>query len=307
MDLLSKIKRFLKEAELYQKQGLLTEAKEKYDTAIELISQHNVKNREKLIGGILKKIKSLEIVVDKVEGATSTPEVSKIKQDLIKQLFSFSKGQDEDTAMLEGAIALTKFGQYERALEEFGKLINREALRLVAAKNIIRCHVATDSTEAASQQFSKWLSGDLFTHEQLKKLRSFFQNILNKKGLKIPLPEIETVPQNDVVEIVIDEKLDEDEVLDISSVGITPIDGPSKGQMSEFDVSFQSGNIISLLISKKDKDLLDYLSVGDKLNDVQFFSPITFFSGIASVIEKNEIKVGPRKGDHSVDLKVEGS
>jgi hypothetical protein len=74
--------------------------------------------------------------------------------------------------------------------------------------------------------------------------------------------------------------------------------------MVELNVSFQSGNVISLLISHADKDLIKLFNEGDTLKDVQFYSPIAMFEGSAIVCAKNQIESGPRRGDYSIDLKV---
>ena len=43
-------------------------------------------------------------------------------------------------------MALAKFGQYESALKEFDGLLKGGIMPLVAAKNIIRCHLALSPT-----------------------------------------------------------------------------------------------------------------------------------------------------------------
>ena len=56
------IKRLLKEAELYQGQGLLSEAGFKYDEASDIIRTNpKIKNKDKLLAGIAKKINLLEV------------------------------------------------------------------------------------------------------------------------------------------------------------------------------------------------------------------------------------------------------
>ena len=140
------IKQLLQEAELYQGQGLLNEARSKYDEVAELIRNNpKIKNKEKLLAGVAKKINMLEVDTQKVAKGPSSPELSSRAQDLIQKLFSFSKEESEEEAALEGALALAKFGQFERALAEFNKLLSIEAHRAVAAKNILRCHIALNA------------------------------------------------------------------------------------------------------------------------------------------------------------------
>ena len=112
------IQRLLKEAELYKKQGLLNEAGQKYSEAQNIIAgDARIKNKEKLLEGIGKKIDQLEANTKKVLGGPSSPELSEKAQDLIKKLFSFSKEESEEETILEGAMALAKFGQFESALQ----------------------------------------------------------------------------------------------------------------------------------------------------------------------------------------------
>ena len=92
--------------------------------------------------------------------------------------------------------------------------------------------------------------------------------------------------------------------MDITSIGITFTSGEQNGKMVEFDVNFQSGDMLSLIISKKDKGLIEELKDGDKLDDIQFYSPIAMFKGTAVIANKTQIDAGPKKGDFCLDLKV---
>lgn len=405
MNLINKIKILLKEAEIFHSQGLLDEAMGKYNEATELIkSDEQLKSRNKLIHGISEKINALKKDLTKVHEAPKKPEVSTKVQDLIKKMFLFSAKKDEDTVALDGAIALAKFGQYNKALKEFNELLKKDSLRVVAAKNILRCHMALASAEDAIAQYEQWHAGDIFNKNQLDKLSVFFENILAKEGIDKTLrqPEVtvddlellikeslidepvidepmidgpvtdEPVIQEPVIdesltlesvidepvidepvipEPVIDESLtlesvidesvidesvidesvidesvidepvipalvidvpvieveesQETEVIDINGIGITIDSGSQSGEIVELDVSFQSRNVISLLISQRNKYLIEDLEVGDTLNDIQFYSPIAMFTGSCVVSAISEIKSGPRQGDYSLDLKVQ--
>ena len=324
MNIGSKIKACLKEAELYRGQGLLTESKSSYQKAAKLIkSIDQLKNKDKLLKGLAAKLKSLDAEIDKVESAPDNPEIGEASQELIKKLFSYAKTEDEDAVALEEAITLTKFGQYERAIEDFRALLDKESVRLAAAKNIIRCFIANDNIDGGIEQFKQWLGSDIMSGDHLNKLKLFFQNIIDKKGLDVKVPDRVQAAEDDgkpepKLELELDvkdvehveEESDadaEDEILDINSVGISFESGPKKGEVIELDVSFQTGNIISVLLSSRDKELIESLNPGDKLNDVQFYSPIAIFQGTGLVNAKTEIKVGPRKGDFSVDIKVSSS
>ena len=305
MDMKQQIKTLLQEAELYRSQGLLKESKIKYNKVLSLIkSSTQIKNRENLMAGITRKIVVIDNEILDLAKAPSVIEIPEKIQDLIKKQFAFA-AKDEDSAAIEGAIALAKFGQFERALKEFNLLLDKDPVRVVAAKNIIRCCMARTSVEDAVGEYEKWLSGGQFSPAQLNSVRSFLGDILAKKGITQPLtPVPESKKPAAAQEISTDEELQEDEYLDISALKITLEDGPQRGKSLEFDVNFQSGNVLSLIISSKEKSIIENLSVGLKLNNVQFFSPIAIFEGTGIIAEKTQIGTGPKRGDYSLDIKI---
>jgi tetratricopeptide (TPR) repeat protein len=332
MDPKDQIISLLKEADLYQKQGLLNEAKGKYKKATEIIRVNpSIKNGADLIASIVKKVVDLNQKINDINQAASKPTVSDQKQELIKNLFAGSGAKDDCTNRLEGAIALAKFGQFERALEEFERLLDVDTVRVAAAKNIVRCHLEVDALEDAAQCFERWVGDDRFASAQLDKIRFFLEGRLRKAGFERELyQKEETVSDEDMeaLEMVSTsaeasdasedriqlasqkanleefELPDEDEFLDINSVGIQFHSGPQKGEMVEFDVSFQTGNSINLIISSKEQALLDELERGTKLNDLQFFSPIAILNGSGVVTAKTQIKSGPKEGDYSLDITI---
>ncbi len=329
MNIAQKIKALLKEAELYRSQGLLAEALVKYNKASELmLSNEQLKTKQNLVDGISKKVTVLEKEIEKLEKAPKTPEVSPHVQSLIKQLFSFSQEKDEDAISLDGAIALAKFGQYERALSEFSELIKKDALRVVAAKNILRCHMSVSSVDEAITQYEQWLSSDLFIPDQLKKIRVFFEGILDKEGIDKTLPQVETSAEDKEIKSETpgiesaqsqepeiggleiedfefeDDEIEDDEVLDINSIKITIERGKKEGDTFPLNVNFQSGNVISLFIPSRDKDLIENFKVGDMLNNIEFYSPIAIFNGSGLISDIAKIKTGPRRGDYNLDIKI---
>jgi len=305
MDLKQQIKTLIQEAELYRTQGLLKESKKKYTQIVALIKANaQIKNRDELISAFTKKIAAIDTEIVKLAKAPSLIEVPEKIQDLIKKQFAFA-AKDADSAAVEGAIALAKFGQYERALKEFNLLLGKDAVRVVAAKNIIRCHLTHSSIEKAVAEYENWLSSDAFSSAQLNNVRSFLGDILAKKGITQTLsPVPEDAKPSEVPGKTAGEEPQEEDYLDISAIKITLEDGPQKGRTLEFDVNFQSGNVLSLIISSRDKTLIENLEVGVKLNNVQFFSPIAIFEGTGIVAEKTQIGTGPKRGDYSLDIKI---
>lgn len=317
MDIKQQIKKALQEAEIYRSQGLIAEAHTKYQNAASLIgSIEKLKNKDALINAVQEKIKALNSTKESIEKRPNTPELSRKAQDLIKNLFTFSENKEEDDAALEGAVALAKFGQLDRALTELNALLQKESMRVEAAKNILRCHLASSSTDEAINQYRQWYAGDLFQPAQLEAVRCYIDEIMTKKGIEAALPsplkaaetrdddlglELEMASASEAQEET------EEEFIDITSIGITFDNGPRKGKMLEFDVNFQSGNTLSLIISKKDKELIEGFSEGMKLNDVQFFSPIAIFNGAGLIASKTQIKAGPKQGDYCLDIRIVSS
>ncbi len=303
MTIVKQIKALIQEADIYSSQGLYVEAKTKYENAAGLFQKNKqLKNSKNLLNAVLKKISALEDKIKILDGGGKQHEISPNAQNLIKQLFSFSNDEHKETAELEGAIALAKFGQLERALKEFSDLLQHDAVRVVAAKNVLRCHISLSSFDTAVAQFQKWLTSDLFNSSELKRIRLFLQDLLDKKELKITLPEI---CNGGAASTHSQQQIDsDDDVLDISSIGITFHSGPRKGSMVEYDVSFQSGNMISLIISSRDKDWVDSLSIDHKLENIQYYSPIAMFTGSGIISSKTEIKSGPKKGDYCLDIRI---
>ncbi|MDJ0722753.1 MAG: tetratricopeptide repeat protein [Desulfobacterales bacterium] len=327
----AQIKTLLKEADLYQQQGLLNEAKERYKKATEILKANaDIANGQELIKSIVKKVVALNQAINRINDATTKPEVSGQKQDLIKNLFSGVREGDGGQRDLEGAIALAKFGQFDRALSEFDRLLADNTVRVAAAKNIIRCCIELEDLDQAVKRFAAWVKDDGFKDSELKKIRFFLDNRLRNLDHDCTLPERTPVLEVEDIEVdhqasdktsegpagFVDEveaesvdfdselELHEEEFLDINSVGIQLPAGGPKGQMFEFDVSFQTGNSINLIIPSTEKTLLKELKAGTKLPEMQFFSPIAILNGSGVVTSKTRIKSGPKEGDYSLDITI---
>jgi|GEM_PF-190151 len=95
-----------------------------------------------------------------------------------------------------------------------------------------------------------------------------------------------------------------EDTLDVNSIGITLDRGPQKGQIFEFKVRFQLGKVISLLISNRDKNLIESFQVGSEIQNVQYYSNVGLFNGSGLVTAVKEIAIGPLRGDYCVDIEV---
>ena len=293
------IKSLVKEADLYRDQGLLAQAKGTYSKVLEFVKKNEkLRNHKKLRDAIGGKIKEIEERLSETREETAAPDLSGDVQDLIKKLFCHS--QDENASAVEGAIALAKFGQHERAITEFQRLLKDGIMPVVVAKNIIRCHLALSSPSEAIDQYEQWLSGDLLSKGELEQIRMLLQNTLERKGINVRLPgDDESAWEGEKT------GKKEADVLDISSVGVRLAGGARKGRMVEFDVTFQSGNVISVVVSGNEKDLMESLQVGIALPDMQFYSPIAIFQGKGVVSGKAKIGSGPKQGDYILDIRIE--
>ena len=293
------IKSMVKEAELYRTQGLFDQSKEKYLELIRFINNHEQLSKDKkLIEAVNKKLKAVEDVLIEIDEATDTPQLSEDLQNLIGQLFSSSK--NKDTAAIEGAVALAKFGQYEKAVTELQRLIKEGNFPLLAAKNLLRCQINFGSPDEAIVQFNRWVHRDELSKGDLKHLKDFFEKLLAKKGIKADLDQI----TEGTVEAGEPEKPEEDD-LEISSISFQLEDGPRKGQEVEFDVSFHSGDTISIFIPAKEKDLLESIKPGTRINEIQCFSSLAVLSVNGVISQQTEITTGPNKGDYTLDIKIE--
>ncbi|MBW2608887.1 MAG: hypothetical protein JRC68_00890 [Deltaproteobacteria bacterium] len=292
------IQSLLKEAEIYRSQGLFDQSKEKYIEILEYIEKNKVALKDnKIIDAIKEKIREVDEKLTEIEESTDTPELAQEVQSLISNLFSFSK--NKDTAAIEGAVAMAKFGQYEKALEEFEMLINEGALPLMAAMNMLRCHLSLATPEAAITQFKRWVSRDELGQGDLRYLRNFISDQLEKRGIKTELPQVGEIISGEKKTEEVDEG-----VLDLSSIGIELESGPRQGDMVEFDVTFQSGNTVSVIIPSKQKDMADLFKPGSQLSKVQCCSALAVFNSCGQVAGISKIESGPNRGNYSLDITI---
>jgi len=302
MDVKERLKSLLETAKLYRSQGLLFEAKGKYEDALTLIQETGlIQDGQNLIDIISKKISGVKKDIEKIEKQPTLPEVSEKDQDVIKELFSDTTGKDKDAVDLEGAVTLAKFGQFDRALKDLNELLKNDSVRMTAAKNILRCHMARTSIEDAVVQFQKWQSTDIFTKHQLVTIRLFlevfrFDNFKENISLQLKNPaHVEKL------------EITDGEIPDICAMIITLVEGPLKGVTFILDVRFQIGNVITLFIEDHKEELLESFEVGNILDNLQFNSTIAIFKGKGIVAEKIRIDSGTRQGDYRIDIQVTSS
>ena len=293
------IESLLKEAEVYQTQGLLKESKEKYLEILEIIKNNKDLSKDKhLIDSVNNKIRSAEDALDEIDKEPETAELSENVQNLITHLFSFSK--DNDLAAIEGAVALATFGQYEKALAEFQRLLDEGILPVTVAKNMLRCHLSLATHEAAISQFKHWVSRNTFSIEDLNCLRLFLENSIEREGIKADLPQVDTASSDKGIK----EETAKD-VFEILSVRVIFDDGPMKGQAKDFDVIFQLGNSVTFDIKANEEDLSGFFEPGTHLSKIQCYSHFFFFNTKGIISEKKMVTTGPKRGVYSIVLILE--
>jgi hypothetical protein len=261
---------------------------------------------------VSEKISALGGDFAKLKQAPRQPELSSKVQDLIKDLFASPTEQDQDMAQLEGALALAKFGQFERSLADFKELLKKDKLRVAAAKNILRVHIANEEFDKAVAEYDDWLSSDIvFTSQQFESIRIFLQSILDRKGVDKRLQTVITPSDMaavvKTVETEQDKAPEEEDFLDITFLGLTIRKGPLEGRVMEFDVNFQRGNIVSIIVTGRDRDLVDSLEVGDMFPDLECSSAFAVFMASGAITEKMRIDSGSKRGDFRVDIKIQSA
>lgn len=301
MSIKERIKTLVKEAELYRSQSLLNQSRQKYLELLKLAeSDESISKNKKLISDIKSRIQAVDDEINEIEEADKTsPELSEDVQNLISSLFSFS--QNQATAAIEGAVALAKFGQYDKAVKELERLVKEGPIPLQAAINLLRCHLSLASPEVALNQFKRWESREELGKGDLKYLRKFLDDHFKKKGIDIQLADKGGISPEEK-----DAGEKSDDLIDLSSIGIQFAEGKFKGKMMEFDVSFQSGNTVSIIIPPTKKDLAEAFKKGLRLPNIQCTSPIAIFNASGVVSQKSNITTGQKRGSFNVDITIDG-
>ena len=301
------IRNLLREAELYRAQGLYSEARTRYQNAQAFIKKATaISNQEALLQRIEGKIAEISKRLGEMDDGPESPQMSTRDQELVKKLFAYSPDNDEDAAALEGATVLAKFGQYGQALNDFESLQQRESVRVNAAKNMFRCHFALSQLDRAVAQYEAWLNADIFTPVQLVNIRLFLADNLKRRGHRRELakPRKTAASSPDVSATLSAQSPETEDFIDISSIILNLPGGSGNTTKLELEVSFQTGNLLSTIVSKNHQRIMASLKKGQHIDNVEFFSPIAIFEGSAIVQGKNEIGAGPKKGDYGLDLKI---
>lgn len=298
------VQSLLKEAGVYQKQGLLDESKEKYQEILNIVeASEDLSEDADLIDLVRDRIRAVEDTLDEIGSEPDTVELPEEVQDLIGNLFSFS--ENEDTASVESAVALAKFGQYEKALSKFQELLDRDILPMAVAQNMLQCHLSAAKHEAAISQFEDWISDKTFAAKELAYLRDFLKNILERDGMEADLPQVDHVASAGETTGKISENITEEDISGVLSVKLIFDDRRMKDQIRDFDVLFQLGNSVTFNVKNNEQDLLVALEPGAKVSKIQCYASFYFFNARGVISEKKMVTAGPKEGDYSVTLTLD--
>ena len=297
-----RIKSLHNQAKVYRSHGLLEQSRQNYVEMLALIeSSGEQSNYESLIHSVKKIIHALDKELAEMDKTPDeSPELPGEIQDLIRNLFSFS--ENTDTAAMEGAVALAKFGQYEKALEAFQRLMDEGILPLSAAKNILRCQLTFFSPDTAINQFKNWLSRPIFKSDELNDLKIFLEKMLEKEGIKADL----SIPSDISFERGQGNGNGSEQFLEITSIRACLDSGPLKGKEVDLDITFQVGNTVSFIVNAEERHLVDAFMPGINLPNVHCFSSESIFNTRGRILERRMITSGPKQGDYSFDLSIEG-
>jgi len=186
----AEVKKYIKEAKLYQTQDLLTESHDKYIAALELLESNDaIKGKNNLIAIIKAKLKALDIEDEDDAGLDDElAEAEKLLSGLTEGTEELVLGEQEKKEAkkvnpLEAAVALMNDSQFEDALIRLRGLIDEEPYRVKAAEKLLECQTAAGSAGKAVDQLEEWLAEDLFKPEQLDVIRDVLSKILESKGI----------------------------------------------------------------------------------------------------------------------------
>lgn len=284
MQVKEKFQALVKEARLYSSQGLFDEARSCLEELARLVQTLEVlRNREAILADIQEKLAELDEKIaatsEKNEKRTFTTRESELVNTLLPDTEETPPEMRLDKARL-----LARYGSYTAAITLFSVLLKKKEVRDEAAIGLITAMVKDEREKEAADLLRKWEQQGLLEEKSLARCRSLVPAMASG------------------VEAFDDEEM---ELLPVSSVGIRLENVPENpGEQVELDVSFQSGNLVSLIISSKDRKLIEDLQVGLRLNDMRCYSPVAVFRGSGIVASKHQIDSGPKKGDWCLNIEI---
>ena len=289
----------IREIETYRAHCLFAEARKRaVELANIILENERLKNKKKLLMAVVDRIETIEEEAEAFTAVEKSNRLSNSERRWVRKVFSSAFEPGTDAAAYEGATALMVFGQFGAALTEFEVLLKSGDFRVPAAKNIVRCLLGIGSPKRAVARYRQWLKEDAFDPQQLEVIRVFLQRALTSRGFSVTLPKPK-MPEPEPVE-----KAPVELTLDLLSVTVTVEESGSEKTRHSLEVNHQRGKTISLIIPGKEQELLQMLSPGRTLTDVMFESTDLTYYASCVVYGNSPIRVGEKKGDHTITLKL---
>jgi|GEM_PF-6224810 len=307
MGIEEQIQSLLKEAAVYDAQGLYEESRQKYTQVADLVKRHahHIHHHKKILNAVSSRLERLHNSIQRMENKPITYTSPDIVIDVMKRHFSSS--QDREQAALEGAMTLAEFGQYESAIEEFARLIKNHKTRLEASKNMIRCHLAIGRTTEAAALIRHWRNSGLMARDEMIALDRYVQDLVEDRQLclELPLAEMNDRAPEPALELSTVEAKRAGIVRNFKSISLKPPNARRGQGMREFDILSQSDDIIRVLVPVHETAFTDGLTAGTLLDRVLCFSADEMFSGKATVVGKQQILSGADAGHFNIDIRIQ--
>ena len=299
MNLQDHIKQIFKEIEVYSTHALHGLAKRRCMELAELIrGTTQIMHKAPLLEAVTRKIGSIEEDARKFEGIGQSTSMSNKELDVVKRLVFVSGEADRDVATWEMARACLILGQYDQAMVEFKRSIDHRYKIVPAAKNVLRCLIGMSAIDDSIVQYQEWCRGGKFTLGQLESIRTFLQEILYKNNINklLPKPTSSTMAS--------EPESSEDAFIDIIAVKLSMNDDSDKQTEFMLDVAYQQGKTFNVLVPKHNETVLNYLTIGKEIDNLEMYSSSIIFTDRCLICERSAIKSGDKQGDYTVCITI---
>ncbi len=299
-----------KEVETYRAHCLFVEARKRAGELVRFIRKNErIRNRDRILRSLKAKIRQIEIEAEAFEAVGPTSHLSARDKALIRRIFSSAFEEGSDASIFEAGNAFLVFGQFKEALSEFRKLIRSRIFRVAAVKNIFRCYIGLSAVKQAVALYLKLHAVGSLPPEALERVRYFLHSILKLRGINrtlpkpIPLPQPQKAPQKPKPaapqEVLLEPSLD------VLSIKLVYPDHKKREQNIELDVNFQKRNTISVIVPGGNRDLIEHLKPGIRLDYIELRTTDLIFIDEGVVHALSEIRVGDKRGDYTVTIKLD--
>jgi hypothetical protein len=299
-----------KEVETYRAHCLFVEARKRADELVRFIrSNERIRNRDRILRALKAKIRQIDIEAEAFEAVGLTSHLSARDKTLIRRIFSSAFEEGSDASIYEAATAFLVFGQFKEALAELRKLLKSRIFQVAAVKNIFRCYIGLGAVKKAVALYLKLHEAGSFPPGALERVRYFLHSVLKIKGINRTLPKPHPPPQPveppqkpkpaTPQEILLEPSLD------VLSAKLHYPDRKKIERSIALDVNFQKRNTISVIVPGSNRELVEYLTPGMRLDCIELSTTDLIFIDEGVVHAKSEIRVGDKRGDYTVTIRLD--